>query len=195
MTNVPGYSLGSPTLAPAPISLEELEAIKGSLLFSEQDVAYLRLSLPILDQQAEEILDVWYGFVGATPHLLYYFTNRTDGQPNPEYLARVRARFIQWIRDTAAANFDQKWLDYQYEIGLRHHRTGKNKTDGAPSVEHIHFRHLVALFYPITFTLKPFLAKGGTDAETLEGMHQAWQKAVLLQTILWSYPYIKEGDF
>lgn len=195
MTSIPGYLLGSRDLTPAPISMEELVEVKSSLLFSNQDVEYLRLSLPILQDQVEAILDVWYGFVGSNPHLLHYFTNRNDGQPNTEYLARVRARFGQWIKDTVAATYDQAWLNYQFEIGRRHHRTGKNQTDGAPSVEHIHFRHLVALFYPITFTLKPFLAKGGADSETVERMHQAWQKAVLLQTIHWSYPYIKEGDF
>jgi hypothetical protein len=26
-------------------------------------------------------------------------------------------------------------------------------------------------------------------------MHQAWLKSVLLQVTLWTYPYIKEGDF
>ena len=26
-------------------------------------------------------------------------------------------------------------------------------------------------------------------------MHQAWVKAVLLQVILWSHPYVREGDF
>jgi len=36
----------------------------------------------------------------------------------------VRQRFGQWILDTAAANYDQQWLDFQREIGLRHHRTG-----------------------------------------------------------------------
>lgn len=195
MVKIPGYALGSTELPPAPISIAELAEIKTSLLFTDQDLEYLRLSLPILEPQVEAILDVWYGFVGANPHLLHYFTNRHDGQPNAEYLARVRGRFGQWIKDTAAAEYDQHWLNYQFEIGRRHHRTGKNLTDGAPSVDHIHFRHLVALFFPITFTLKPFLAKGGHDPESVERMHQAWQKSVLLQTILWSHPYIKEGDF
>jgi hypothetical protein len=26
-------------------------------------------------------------------------------------------------------------------------------------------------------------------------MHQAWVKAVLLQVILWSHPYVIDGDF
>ncbi|HEY8477399.1 MAG TPA: protoglobin domain-containing protein, partial [Chloroflexota bacterium] len=155
----------------------------------------LRMSYDVLKDQVDDILDVWYGFVGANPHLLYYFTRRSDGQPDPEYLARVRARFGQWILDTAAANYDQRWLDYQYEIGRRHHRTAKNRTDGVEAVEHIAYRYLPALFYPITATLKPFLAKKGHPAEQVERMHQAWMKSVLLQVILWSYPYVKDGDF
>jgi hypothetical protein len=26
-------------------------------------------------------------------------------------------------------------------------------------------------------------------------MHQAWFKSVVLQVTLWSYPYVKNGDF
>jgi len=36
---------------------------------------------------------------------------------------------------TAKAQYDQAWLDYQYEIGLGHHRSKKNQTDaGHPEV-------------------------------------------------------------
>ena len=52
-----------------------------------------------------------------------------------------------------------------------------------------------ALLVPITTTLKPFLAKGGAAADEVEAMHQAWVKAVLLQVILWSHPYVRDGDF
>lgn len=59
----------------------------------------------------------------------------------------------------------------------------------------IHFRYLIALTVPITTTLKPFLAKTGAPAEEVERMHAAWVKAVLLQAILWSHPYVREGEF
>src|SRR5579884_1448918 len=48
---------------------------------------------------------------------------------------------------------------------------------------------------PITYTLKPFLAKKGHAAEDVEKMHQAWIKSVILQITLWSQPYVKDGDF
>ncbi|MCP9462957.1 MAG: protoglobin domain-containing protein [Nitrospira sp.] len=71
----------------------------------------------------------------------------------------------------------------------------KNQTDGVAAAEIVPFRYLIALLYPITATLKPFLSKRGHSAEEVERMHQAWIKSVLLQVILWSYPYVKEGDF
>jgi Protoglobin len=74
-------------------------------------------------------------------------------------------------------------------------RTGKNRTDGVQAAEHIPLRYVIALLVPITTTLKPFLAEGGATAEEVEAMHQAWVKAVVLQVILWSYPYVREGDF
>ncbi|MGE0550846.1 MAG: protoglobin domain-containing protein [Kofleriaceae bacterium] len=44
-------------------------------------------------------------------------------------------------------------------------------------------------------TLKPFLAKKGTSAADVEKMQAAWVKSVLLQSMLWSHPYIKPGQF
>lgn len=44
-------------------------------------------------------------------------------------------------------------------------------------------------------TLKPFLATKGHRPEEVEKMHEAWRKAVLLQVILWSHPYVTDGDF
>lgn len=193
--NIPGYTYGTPAVPKAPISLEEVELIKKSLLFTDEDVQALRLSYEVLQDQVEEILDVWYGFVGSNPHLLHYFTDRDTHEPISAYLELVRKRFGQWILDTARAEYHQAWLDYQIEIGRRHHRTGKNRTDGVNGVEHIPFRYLVALLIPITTTLKPFLANKGHPPATVEKMHSAWVKSVTLQLILWSYPYIREGDF
>lgn len=190
---IPGYNYGAVPLSS--ITLAEFELLQQSVLFGEADIAALRQSAEVLRGQEEAILDVWYGFVGSQPHLLHFFTRKGDGQPDNDYLAAVRQRFSQWIRDTAAANYDQAWLNYQAEIGRRHHRSGKNQTDGVAAVDHISYRYLPALLYPITATLKPFLAKGGHSAEEIEQMQQAWIKAVLLQVILWSEPYVKEGDF
>jgi hypothetical protein len=78
---------------------------------------------------------------------------------------------------------------------VRHTRQGKNRTDGAKAADHIPLRYVLALLVPVTTTLKPFLAAGGAALEEVEAMHQAWVKAVLLQVILWSHPYVREGDF
>ena len=193
-TDIPGYTYGTDAVARSPISLQELELLKATLLLGDDDLAALRRSGEVLAPRVEEILDVWYGFVGANPHLLAAFSD-PDGQPDDHYLAAVRQRFGRWILDTARADYDQAWLDYQHEIGRRHHRTGKNRTDGARAADHIPLRYVLALLVPITTTLKPFLAGGGAAPEEVEAMHQAWVKAVLLQVILWSHPYVRDGDF
>ena len=48
---------------------------------------------------------------------------------------------------------------------------------------------------PVTTTLRPFLERGGHSPEDGERMHAAWVKSVQVQAILWSYPYVNEGDF
>ncbi len=193
--SIPGYALGSGTLKKSPVTLQELEALKRSMLLGEEDIRALRMSRDILESQTDAILDVWYGFVASTPELVYFFRNNKTGQADGAYLAAVRKRFAQWILDTAAANFDQSWLDYQYEIGLRHAPAKKNKTDKVDSVKLVNFRYIPALTIPITTTLKPFLAKKGAAPADVEKMHAAWVKVVLLQSILWSQPYIQPGQF
>jgi hypothetical protein len=183
------------TLAPSPISLSDFERMKASVLFGDDDVAYLRMSRDVLEDQVEAILDVWYGFVGSQPHLLASFTRQSDGTPLADYLAAVRKRFGQWILDTARADLDQRWLDYQHEIGLRHHRAKKNVTDNAPSTAIVPFRDLFLLAFPITFTLRPFLGARGHATEDIDKMHAAWLKSCLLQVTLWSHAYVKDGDF
>lgn len=191
---ISGYSYGAPALPASPISLAELDLLKQTVLWTDDDERYLRMAGDVLQDQVEAVLDVWYGFVAAHPHLLYYFTG-ADGQPIGAYLAAVRQRFAQWIRDTCSRPYDQAWLDYQMEIARRHHRTQKNQTDGVQSVPIISLRYITAFIYPITATIKDFLRAKGHSDEEVERMHQAWFKSVVIQATLWSYPYVKEGDF
>lgn len=195
MSNIPGYTSGTSAVSRSPVSLEDFEQMKQSVLFGPDDVRHLQASHDIVKGEVEAILDVWYGFVGSHPHLLASFSSASDGKPLGDYLAAVRKRFGQWILDTSRAEYDQRWLDYQHEIGLRHHRAKKNQTDGAPSTALVPFRNLFALVFPITFTLKPFLAKHGHSAEDVDKMYAAWLKSCLLQLTLWSHPYLKDGDF
>lgn len=194
-TTIPGYTAGASALAPSPITLADFERMKKSVLFDDDDIKYLRLSHDVLKDQVEPVLDVWYGFVAATPHLLASFSGKGDGKPLGDYLAAVRRRFGQWILDTASAKYDQAWLDYQHEIGLRHHRARKNRTDNARSTDIVPFRDLFLLIFPVTVTLKPFLGAHGHSPEDVEKMFQAWVKSCLLQVTLWSYPYVRDGDF
>lgn len=191
---IPGYTLGQREVPRAPISLDELELIKKSLLLTAEDEKYLRMSREVLEPNVAELVGVWYGFVGSNPHLLASFSSEA-GEVDAAYLERVRARFERWVLDTADAKFDQAWLDYQFEIGRRHHSVGKNKTDDAKAVDQVPFRYIQALTVPVTTTLRPFLERCDHSAEEVEKMHAAWVKSVTLQAILWSYPYVNDGDF
>jgi hypothetical protein len=194
-TSIPGYSYGQAALPRAGISLAELELMKKTALFSAEDEKYLRLSREVLADQVEEVLDVWYGFIGGSPHLVASFVDKATEKPDTAYLQAVRKRFGQWILDTASAKYDQAWLDYQWELGLRHHRTKKNVTDGAKAADNVPMRYLAPIVFPVTATLKPFLAKKGHSPEEVEKMHAAWVKSLLLQVTLWSHPYVKAGDY
>ncbi|HEX6989386.1 MAG TPA: protoglobin domain-containing protein [Bacillota bacterium] len=192
-TAIAGYTYGDPGLDPSPVDAEDFARIQQAALFSAEDIEALRRAGSILGKHVEELLDVWYGFVGAHDFLVASFSG-ADG-PNAHYLGQVRRRFAQWVLDTCRAEFDADWLAYQYEIGRRHYDR-KNLTDGiedAPA--HVPFRYLVPLTYPIYWTVRPFLEREEKDPQQVERMHQAWLKAVLLSVTLWSQPYLREGAF
>ncbi|MGB9697641.1 MAG: protoglobin domain-containing protein [Ignavibacteria bacterium] len=191
--NIKGYTYGDPTLEKSPVSLEELSLLKKTLLWTEDDDKYLRMTGELLKDQIDDILDLWYGYVGSNDHLLYYFTR--DGQPDSNYLSAVRARFGQWILDLTTRPYDQNWLDYQFEIAKRHHSTKKNQTDGVSSVPIVNFRYMVAFIYPITVTIRQFLEKKNSLPKDLDGMYNAWFKAITLTVILWCYPYVNKNEF
>jgi Protoglobin len=194
-TEIPGYTYGTDAVASSPLSNEEFEHLKQTVLLGDEDIRYLRMSRDLLADQVEDVLDVWYGFVASHPHLVRYFADRDTHEPISEYLERVRARFGRWILDTASAEYDRAWLDYQHEIALRHHRTKKNETDGVNAVETIALRYVIAFIYPITATLRPFLEKGGHSREEVDAMQEAWRKSVILQVALWARPYVDEADY
>jgi len=191
-TEIPGYTYGAAEVARSPVTSDELERLKLSVLFSEADERALRMAGDALEDQVEDVLDVWYGFVATHPHLVYYFSDADTEDPISDYLERVRGRFGRWILDTCRRPYDREWLDYQEEIALRHTSEKKNATDGVHSVDRIPLRYLICFVYPITATLRDFLAKKGHSAEEVDAMHQAWFKSVTMQVALWSRPYAPE---
>ena len=192
MQAMPGYDFGR--VPDAPISDEEFELLKRAVMLTDEDFKYLKMACDILKDQIDAILDLWYGWVGSNPHLVYYFGDKA-GRPIPEYLDAVRKRFGQWILDTTCRDYDREWLNYMYEVGLRHHKSKKGKTDKVDTVEHVPLRYIVAFIAPIGLTIRPFLAKKGHSAEDVERMWSAWLKSVVLQVAIWARPYSKEGEW
>lgn len=193
--SIPGYTLGTHQVASSPMSDAEFDLLKATLLLGPDDLRHLRMAGDVLEDQVEQVLDVWYGFVGSHAHLVKYFAGN-GGQPSAAYLAAVRRRFAQWIRDTCRADYDRGWLDYQYEIGLRHTRAKKNQTDGVQSPsDMIHLRYVLAFIVPLTLTMKTFLAAKGHTAEDVERMQAAWFKAVTLTAVLWTQAFVPADNF
>jgi hypothetical protein len=181
------YAYGSPALPGSPVTEADLRLLEATVLWTDQDERYLRMAGGVLAPQVDAVLDLWYGYVGSHPHLVHYFSG-PDGQPDTRYLEQVRARFGLWIRDLCERPRDQTWLDYQDEIARRH-TSMKNRADGVESVPIIPLRYLVAFVYPITATIRDFLAARDHDPADVEAMHHSWFKSVVLTVTLWSRPY------
>lgn len=188
-TNPAGYTYDSADLPPSPVGRQRLDELLTDVMWTADDAAALRRAGEILTPRVSDLLDVWYDFIGSTPHLVTIFRG-PDGEPDGQYLERVRGRFERWVIDVCTREFDDQWLAYQEEIGLRHHPTKKNQTDGVDSpARHVPMSDMMALIVPVTLTIRNFLEDGASEGDDVEAMHQAWFKAVTVTLVLWARPY------
>lgn len=176
-------------LPPTPVSEEQFQQLLTDVMWTEEDQAALRKAGPILEPRVSEVLDAWYDFIGSTPHLVAVFRS-SEGNPDSEYLARVRGRFEQWVVDMCNRDFDARWLAYQEEIGKRHHPQRKNLTDKVDSPSgHVPMKDMLALIVPVTLTIRGFLEQGESDRDALDAMQTAWFKALTVTLVFWARPY------
>lgn len=187
---IPGYDYGSAAAAKSPITLRELDELKASAGFTSEDERWLRRAGDVLVDHTAAIVGAWRAVIAAHPHLARY-SARPDGSKDPHYGEASGSRFQQWILDTCRRPYDRDWLDYQQEIGLRHTSVKKNTTDRTESAPYIPLRHIIAFAAVVNSPaiMKPFLKAGGDDPATVERMHEAWCKSVLIQVALWAEPY------
>lgn len=178
-------------LLPSPVTLDELDLLKRTVFFTDEDAAYLRLAGDVVADQLPEIIDAWFG---AHPYLYQYFRG-PDGKLIWHYVEAVRQRSAEWILESCRRPYDRAWLDDTHEIGLRHHRTKKNVTDQVTAPPLIPLRYMITFSYHTIEMLRPFLGAKGHPEKDIAKMHEAWRKSVLLQVALWSYPYAKAGDW
>lgn len=184
-----GYTYGTPDVARSMVSMRELNELKISAGFTEEDQHYLRLAGEVLADQTEQIVNHWRsGIIASIPNLARH-SRTPDGQPIPEYLANSNQRFRQWIVDTCLRPYDQDWLNYQQEIALRHTTLKKNTTDGVCSTPYVPLEDVIAFVAVMNETIKPYLAAKGNSAEEVEKMHLAWSRSMQLQLALWVRPY------
>src|SRR5687767_6459334 len=126
--NVAGYDYGAKELATSPVSMKELDQLMQTIALDSEDQRYLRIAGDVLQDQTESIVNIWRGVISSTPHLAFYFKD-AQGNTDEDYKIRVKERFKQWVIDVCTRPYDQDWLNYQHEIGLRHMHAKKNKTD------------------------------------------------------------------
>jgi len=184
-----GYTYGSAEVAMSPVSMRELEELKISVGFTEEDERYLRQAGEVLADQTEQVVLHWRsGIIASIPNLARH-SRTPEGDALPDYLAKSNLRFQQWILDTCLRPYDQDWLNYQQEIALRHTSLKKNKIDGVRSTPYVPLRDIVAFIAVINETIKPYLATKGHSPSDVDKMHQAWCKSLQLQLALWTRPY------
>lgn len=188
-TRLPGYAFGTEDVAQSRVTVKDLEVLKVTAGFTDEDERYLRLAGEVLKYQTRDIVHHWRdGIIAAIPNLARH-SRSPAGEPIPDYLANSNRRFEQWILDTCLRPYDQDWINYQQEIALRHTSVKKNRTDGVQSTPHVPLRDIITFIPIMNETIKPYLAAKGHSMEEIEKMHLAWCKSMQLQLALWIGPY------
>jgi hypothetical protein len=186
---IAGYTFGAKEVPISPVSLQQLDQLKISVGFTEEDARYLALAGEVLADQTKAIVAHWRSeIIASIPHLAIH-SRDLDGHPLPDYLARSNRRFEQWILDTCLRPYDQDWLNYQQEIALRHTSVKKNQTDQVTSTAYIPLRDIIGFVMVMNDTIKPHLAAKGHAVDDVEKMHKAWRNSMQLQVALFAQPY------
>ena len=97
---IPGYDFGTPKSAESPLSDEDLRNLEQTIGWTNEDRDILLKHAPLIQQQAETMVDSWRAVIASQPHLAHWFVG-PDGKPDDDYKARVKARFVQWVVDVA----------------------------------------------------------------------------------------------
>jgi hypothetical protein len=184
---ISGYTYG--VADASPVSLQDLENLKVSVGWTEEDERYRRMAGEVLSDQTQPLVDHWRReIIGNVPNLIRH--SRTPaGEPIPDYSAKSGLRFEQWVLDTCLRPYDQDWLNYQHEIALRHTSRKKNTTDGVDSTPYVPLRDIIAFIAAMNETIKPYLSAKGHPMDDVEKMHRAWTKSLQLQVALWAQAY------
>jgi hypothetical protein len=185
--HISGYTYGAADASP--VSLQDLENLKVSVGWTEEDERYRRMAGEVLSDQTKPLVDYWRReIIGNIPNLIRH-SRTPDGKGIPDYSAKSGVRFEQWVLDTCFRPYDQDWLNYQHEIALRHTSLKKNATDAVDSTPYVPLRDIIAFVAVMNETIKPFLSAKGHTAEDVEKMHRVWTKSLQLQIALWARPY------
>jgi hypothetical protein len=187
---IDGYAFGKPEVLTSPVSLEELESLKASVGFTDEDQRYLLLAGEVLADQTKRVVEHWRsGIIASIPNLARH-SRSLEGEALPDYLRKSNLRFEQWILDTCCRPYDQDWLNYQHEIAVRHMSPKKNKTDGVQSTPFVPMRDIICFIAVMNDTIKPYLAASNHPIQDVEKMHLAWCRSIQLQLALWAKPYM-----
>jgi hypothetical protein len=172
------------------VSESDLSQLEQAAGWTAEDAEVLARHADLFRSKAEAMVDSWRKAIGTQPHLSHWF-DKPGGEPDDEYKASVKRRFVQWVIDTAVRPHDRDWLDYQQEIGLRHTPVKKNKTDGAHTPSLVPFRYLLG-FVPVVLPIRGFFTDAIQDESELKRLQDAWAKTILLHVTLWSRAFVPE---
>jgi hypothetical protein len=189
---IPGYDYGTDEAPTSPLTLEDLERLKEAVWLTAEDEQALGEAAEILADQADDMVTAYRARLRDQPWLRGY-SGHPDGTPNPEYGAASKPRFDRWIIDACTRPLDEDWLNYQHEIGLRHTRAKKNKTDHADSLDEIPMRYLLAFTAVVIATAPTYLGAKGASPAQVARMHAAFTKSVMLHVTVWTRAYV-DGD-
>ena len=88
--DIHGYTYGTSEVSVSPVSMRELDDLKISVGFAEEDQRYLQLAGEVLAGQTRQIVEHWRsGIIASIPNLARH-SRTPEGEAIPHYLANQR---------------------------------------------------------------------------------------------------------
>lgn len=168
---------------------EEVELLGRIGLFSSDDARALRKLWRLFQNQTDDYLDLVLGMVAAYPALAAALAlvagDRSEN--STENSTALRKLFRRWLYETCLSPQKPEWLLELYA-----------ELPPGPSMPELltrlpDFRYLIALSFPLLATANTLLIGNRVTAQDSERMQSAFLKSILLQVILLSKLYVKEG--
>ena len=169
-----------------PARMQEMASFVG---LGEDAKELIRASAPMITEHAEALTDAVYDHFMDYPQTRKFFVTE-DGEVDEERLARRKHTLIRWLRETAAAELDERFAGYLLAMGVSHGYPPTHREHLGP----VSSRHIIGTISFAQSAIGDLLLHEMEDAELALRTSLAWNKMLMVELVLLLAGYVTEPE-